>query len=479
MKRFQIVFFFISLSSLCLLLTTLCYWNSYLNLGLIVGPKSGQRLSAARLESEDRNQDGNEAPSLREMNWIDKEPIVFNVDYWEQTGNALKNLVDLQCWARSVGIDKVLQPTVKQRHQSSLLFVGKGNQDHFQFSDLFDIDNWNAMSARKNFSRLSSLEYFYNFAIRDIVVVQMRYLNSGYTCRGLGALSEFEWHQHLIQRGFRFVRTVCIDFNRGKSHFMEEKEFNDLIFGRFNPQNVTILFNEWRGIRSGISTTARVDFKSTSLISDCSGSLGKKLMSIVTATIPETITYSPPNCTFPIVPSKRLSDFLDIFMEKYKLTGTRYIAVMLRTQKMIPYLSNSHQSLQAILSDWRDLKIKYNLSKTLFFTDVGKHGSLAWEKNTLAMDYSDNLYSQLNTKFSPDEMDSVLEGITGSKDSIQIALLQRLIVAHATCVVLAGGGSFQAQTWIRYLIAHKGQECYRFRLDPRFSLHYAKYITGL
>ncbi len=405
------------------------------------------------------------------LTWIDKEPIVFNVDYWEQTGNALKNLVDLQCWAGSVGIDKVLQPTVKQRHQSSLLFVGKGNQDHFQLSDLFDTDHWNTMSARKNYSRLSSLEYFYNFAIRDIVVVQMRYLNRGYTCRGLRALSKFEWHQHLVQRGFRIVRTVCVDFNRGKSHFMEEKEFNDLIFDRFDPRKVSILFDEWRGIRSRINTTTRVDLTK----SRCSERLKNPSFDLIS----QTITYSPPNCTFPIVPSKRLSAFLDRFMEKYKLTRTRYIAVMLRTQKMKPYLSNSHQSLQTILSDWRDLKIKYNLSRTLFFTDVGKHGSLRWENNTLAMDFSDNLYSQLNTKFSPDEMDSALEGITGSKDSIQIALLQRLIVARATCVVLAGGGTFQAQTLNRYLIAHKGQECYRFRLDPGFSLHYAKIIYGI
>lgn len=40
------------------------------------------------------------------------EPMVLSLNYWEQSANALKNLIDLQCWAKTVNISKVVEPKV-------------------------------------------------------------------------------------------------------------------------------------------------------------------------------------------------------------------------------------------------------------------------------------------------------------------------------------------------------------------------------
>ena len=41
-----------------------------------------------------------------------QKPMVLSVEYGEQSANGLKNLLDLQCWASSVGIHAVVEPSV-------------------------------------------------------------------------------------------------------------------------------------------------------------------------------------------------------------------------------------------------------------------------------------------------------------------------------------------------------------------------------
>ena len=236
------------------------------------------------------------------------------------------------------------------------------------------------------------------------------------------------------------------------------------------------MFDEWRGIRNFKKITNRIDLVESS----CACSLSKLISGHFIKepeSVPGSITYSPPNCTSPALPSKRLDVLLDKTMDHFNLTRTKYIAVMIRTQKIKNLKADKQNpSLRAIVSDWESVKDDYNISRTFLITDIGgKHGSLQWKQSS-AISFSERIRKELDTNFTPDQMDSALEAITGSKDSVQIALLQRLIVARATCVVLAGGGTFQSQTLNSYLIAHKGHECYRYRSNS--DLIYVKNIYG-
>ncbi len=187
------------------------------------------------------------------------EPMVLSLDYWEQTGNALDSLFDLQCWANSVGIDKVLQPTIKQVSESTFHFVANRKGSHFEFSDLFDIDHWNLMSVKRNNSPLTSMEYFVQHAIKEVLVVKIRYKDGG-NC----TLDKTSKYNFLPEEGFRVVRIACIDFNKVPSHGMEQSVFQDLIFGNLNPRNVTVLFDQWRGLWLFGEVTRRVDLTASS-----------------------------------------------------------------------------------------------------------------------------------------------------------------------------------------------------------------------
>ena len=97
-----------------------------------------------------------------------KESMVMGLDYWEQIGNAVKNLFDLQCWASSVGIRSVVEPSVNATLGKTVLKFLK-DEKYLKFRDLFDITHWNLMSSNSNFSRLVSLEYFLKHGSKDVV----------------------------------------------------------------------------------------------------------------------------------------------------------------------------------------------------------------------------------------------------------------------------------------------------------------------
>ena len=99
------------------------------------------------------------------------ESMVLCLSYWEQMGNALKSLFDLQCWSDIVGIKKTLEPSIHQT-SAGVLYFSPGDAG-LKFGDLYDLDHWNNMSLEYGFSELVSLEYFLNRAARDIVFVQM------------------------------------------------------------------------------------------------------------------------------------------------------------------------------------------------------------------------------------------------------------------------------------------------------------------
>ena len=215
--------------------------------------------------------------------------------------------------------------------------------------------------------------------------------------------------------------------------------------------------------------------------SKCHSSLGSYLCGGVAASKPQEIIYVPSVNSFsPLAASHRIQGYIAKFIQQ-NVRG-KYIAVMLRLHKMkqsmlsIPLQNNS--CFQGIISDWKEAKEGRNITQTLFFSDIGKHGSVErGRKYADATRFSTGVHDAVNVHLSLDKMNSILEKITGSQNSVQIAILHQQLVAHATCVVVVGGGSFQAQTLYMYAHLHKGKECYVVR-DGDCEKQYITQICG-
>ena len=264
---------------------------------------------------------------------------------------------------------------------------------------------------------------------------------------------------------------MCFDYEKEPSHIFKEETFRDKIF-QGTGQNTSIIFNLWEGVRT--RGVARVVIRG----SKCNNDLGK-LASVNTA--PQSIskiTYSPfTSC--PFMPSKRILNFFDIFKTKH-LFGVKYVAVMLRTQKMnrsiISIQPESNSCIGEIILDWKKIVADHNLTQTLFFTDLGKFSSLNWNSES-ANNFSQYLQDLLKLKITLNEVNSALREITGSTDRVQIALLHRLLAAHAECIIIIGGGIFQMQTLNMYAHLHVGRECYSVR-NVHCVPQYIRHVNG-
>ena len=386
------------------------------------------------------------------------ESMVLSLSYWEQMANALKNLFDLQCWASTVNISKVVMPAIEANNKS-VFHLGL-NPSSLKFDDLFDLEYWNRMSSSLGFSPLVPQQHFLDHASRDVVYVQLLNLGNSYGCSSQKALTHQKWYKYLQSHKFHIIKMVCIDFRSASSHIISNEAFHRQVLDGI-AHNVTVLFSNWEGIRR--------DYRIALKGSKCACRLEKNGGLKVSR---QGYKYAPNGSAHMFLPSKRISSYVQHFLSEY-MSGERYIAVMLRTEKLFRNKGNKDFIFQApnnnscardIVLDWRSMVEKNNLSKTLFFSDIGGHGSMQWN-SPAALTFSQYIQSMLHVEMKHDDINSIFEKLTSSKDSVQIAMLHQQLVAHATCVVIVGGGSFQSQTFNMYAHNHKGQECYTVRIE--------------
>lgn len=310
------------------------------------------------------------------------------------------------------------------------------------------------MSVEYNFSTLESLQSFWEHAVKDIVYVYIKYNLYPTACKTGTSVTGRKWYKLLTEKGFRIIKTVCIDFTAAApSHVMSRESFQDKIFEGVG-RNVTVVFEVWRGIRSSYNGTK------------CSDRLTKMANLKWSPNPISKISYMPLNSETPLVASPRIHGFVEQFISEY-LSGLQFITIMLRTEKLnrtvtSQPLANNNSCANRILSDWKKMVEGRNITQTLFFTDTGFHGRPGW-KNLNATAFSQYIHDGLNLALSLNKLNSVLEGMIGSKDSIQIAAFHQQLVARASCVIMVGGGSFQTYALHMYAHLHKGRECYLYR----------------
>ena len=405
------------------------------------------------------------AQELLEIDRIPRESMILSMSYWEQTSNAMRNLFDLQCWASTVNITKVVEPAVFSLPGKTLHF---SSQPNATFRDYFDFSFWNSMASQLNQSILVSLETFLKYSYKDIIYVQLQFKKRD-VCKSVEELAEAEWFRFLVSKNFH-IKTTCIYVKFP----IPDDVLQVAIFSSFNYSSlVSIFFEEWRGIGT---KTFRLRLKN----SRCQAGFSKLVNPHFKSTEHKKITY-PSFPKTPVVYSKKILKYRDNFVSRY-LQGTKYVAIMVRAEKLdysvISSELNENSCIKEVLADKKNALSLAKARRTLFFTDVGVHGSSAWsyliKKRSAASDFSRYLENSLDPFYSSEELNIQLERITKSNDSILIALLQSAVAASADAIVLVGGASFQIQTLNIYAHNHRGHEKYFLR----DSQCVRKYISG-
>ena len=386
------------------------------------------------------------------------EPMIIGLDYREQIANALASLFDLQCWARTVNISKVVEPHVKAIRRSGgsvFHYLPNLSSNVLKFKDLLNVTHWNEMSAQHNFATLVPAEHFLKHATREIVFVQIVYRFHPLYCLQDLAIMRNDWYKVLTAEGFHIVKKVCIDFRKVQGHVVTEEDFLELIFKDVN-RNVSVLFNVWEGIRA--NNAFRVALKG----SRCSDLLFQMANVKLDSLEPSEQVHVHRKSSAPVLPSQHISKLVEQFLTEF-LSKERFMAIMVRTEKMNfkMFRNISHNAcITNILSDWKGMKNASNITKTLLFSDTDKHGSI-----TLYSSQAKTFTSYIMNSIGAEQnVNMYLERMAASNDSVLLAVLTREIVARATCMVSVGGGLFQRQTLNMFAHNHKEEElCYSVR----------------
>lgn len=376
---------------------------------------------------------------------------VLCLTYREQQTKAAANMFSLQCWAKTLLVN-VVEPFV---HDSRFVIPLDASQKAMlAFSDIFNLRQWDLLTTKLSFAPLAPWRQFLANASRDLIVVHLQYSSvmsvhqrivSGEKATHMAISDNYKEGctkkrrfaaqlSHLAKYGFKVVREVCINFEHGDEITL--LQFNSHILGSHHPHDVTILMDEWRGFAPTADNGKRV------LINDACWSRSTTRSSLY------------------LRPSQRVYCDAHKYQELYLARGahkTRYISVIVRTEKIRLVKSGMHECLQKTLKLLAYVQNRTRINSTFLSMDIGQYGSNTIDANNadLKTEYNDFISGIYGKGSSTEMWERTFETVTSVREAGYIASVQKVLVAEGHCLVLVGGGSFQKHTILLHRTANK------------------------
>ncbi len=408
--------------------------------------------------------------------------FVVALKIYEQQTMASGNLMQLQCWAKLLNL-AVVKPFMKDSFLSTPMDETK-HYTMLTLDDTFDMDDWSQHTARLGYAPLVDWYHFVHNAPRDVIVVQIKYPTLTHVkairsqglpfphpprgeeykegCRFKMLSSSGKLGTALRAKSFRVVRKVCFNFLTGDE--LSLKQFHSDILGEYEPGNVTIIFDEWRGIKENQRILLQGDFcleehpyrehlkPSHRLLKDAEAYAKRFLTQDSTAVAPNNNLASNS--------SSSSSEYLAI-IARYEMTGlTRSLKQGNDSHAIIPYC------LQLTMETMEWMQWKSGIRNTFLSIDIGKYGSHSFGlKNYFnhLTDMESFVRQVYRGKMDIHEWERTFEAVAQTTDGGYIAMLQEVLVVRAKCIIFVGGGSFQRHAFNLYSKLHpdKDERCYR------------------
>ena len=383
--------------------------------------------------------------------------FVLAMDYWEQQTSASRNLQNLQCWATQLNLSVVEPVMVESKLKTPLSTHPKSKG--FWFREVFNIEMWNNLSSRVGHSTLVPWDSFIREAPRNVILVSFKYgsheevkkrLNKPplppserikQDCGSNKWSSTAAFQQFFRRHQFQVVREVCFNFAFGDK--ISRHNFTAHLYGNQSPNKSTVIYQNWKGTWPPAAKRVHI------LNSDCGN-----------ARIQEAI-----------VPSPQILQKVVKYQKTY-LKAQPYIAIMGRMEKVkIAMQGRKHGRLSLaecfskLLAAWNKVKVESSLNQTFLAMDIGRFGSHSFTRGWNGSDFTTEFERFFKALYggvggargkgaTVKEWEKTFEETVKTSDPGYVALLQKVLVAQAQCVVFIGGGSFQKHTLHLYRTIH-------------------------
>ena len=425
-------------------------------------------------ESLPRTSDVHRTVLLQELA-LPKHGYVLTHRFSGQQGAGILALLSQQCWVGSFNLPMyIVEPFFGNSVAVSRppLPPEDNGTTLLRFSDYFDSEYFNSVSDTHGYARLASWEDFEQNAPRSLILVQVQMQSGnsdGNFVRSPGCEIVWEVNDttascykekfrytrkmlYLIRQNFCVVKVINVFAVFVSERIFTAAEMYDVIFGKWHPDQVTVMFTLWRSVWN-------VPNPALPIVSVCNANnflvaLGNRLH-----------------------PSERLLKDATNYKKLY-LDSRNSVAVMMRSEHSVWLVEKIGMTIESCLEKVLDLvrDIQEELGSCSMFTtaDVGAFASGSWEQTFVNYNYSVEKKSGTlraikhavevlhDKKFTFEEWEQSFSKVTGGiQDRGYIAALQRTIASQADCLILMGGGDFQALALQDYLHNHpdKSKQC--------------------
>ena len=382
-----------------------------------------------------------------------------------QQGAGIQALISLQCWAASFSLPiRILEPLLSDTTFVSIASAKHRNSTFLRFSDLFDLQHFNRISASLGYAVLGTREDFFTAAPRDVIFVEMKRVqrntamdqkipevvwtadseqNGNHNCYQFP--DEYAGMEQLAKERFCIVRIVKATYYLIQSSILSDKDVKNVIYGSKHPQHVTLIFSFWR-------TPWYVPNNELDDPYRC-----------------ERVGHGSKKEQF--IPSPRL--MADVkYYEEHFLDSSNEVAVMLRLERMTEFLERQHSAKEWTVDEclnevYRVTREKQTSGYPMVTLDVGRFGSGTLESSrdidvpTIKEKSKLLLTSLFDNKRTFEEWEESFTKATGTEHSGYIAALQRTLASRTKCLILLGGGNFQDLALKDYIKNHpnKADRC--------------------
>ena len=394
---------------------------------------SGSSFKVQELHAESTNNFSQSSVNTRKS-----QAYIIPYNLYEQQTAAARNLWGLQLWANTVGM-KVVEPFITN-NSMSFEPITEGISNPVRFSDLYDREYWNRQCISRGCAELVPWEEFLSMASRSIIFVQVcghkfrcqtqviakanphdALMSISFGRRGISNKAK----KYFSDLGFRFVRWVSVQFNRSTP--MSLQNFSEYIFDQYNTSNVTVMFENWLGIRE----------------------LRVNLQGIKQVTKYDSVSIG-------LLPSKKMVADSQRYLQHVIQSGGKYFGIMVRVERAYLKMSiqknykttdglNFMRDCAKNLSKLEELQNYTNWDRTLAI-DLGTFGSYGYRRSRIKDKEEEVLYDDFfkavfGNSWTIEEFENSFTKYLGTNNPAYIAQVQRTIAARSDCIVLVGGGS--------------------------------------
>ena len=379
--------------------------------------------------------------------------FVLATSYYDQMTSATRRVFSLHSWAAKFNLTVVEPFIIRSKlglnEYAALSFeTARHSKSVPRFSDMLNINDWNRfMESQYGKGHMGLWEDFLKFAPRSIIYIVTQFPTTvdpspNNTFPFQNCPNKMSDLKYLSTYNFTVLKAWCIVLSPNIQVSMDK--FTSSVLHDHSINNVTIVFSMWKG--NGFypcNTTSMATYKIPKF--------DHKEMA-------RMVSYSP-----------GIMKSVEAYVRRF-VGSKRYIAVMVRTQKALMekdklgLTMNASESIsictQRTITKWKGLSQKERINATFLAMDVGEFGSYHYSKQFIE---KQGMYAPINTFITTLlGNETTLESWEQSFVDVSpvltpgiVAMVQKVLAAQSTCLILAGGGSYQKSTEALYISTHQ------------------------